>query len=181
MREPTIARNYAEALLTLAQKANDIEGWGRLLDALASAVKSDLTLRTFLESPKVDAATKSAVLGKALAGRYPATFVRFLQAVTKRGRQMLLPAIAVEYATLVDTVVGRVHASVTLARETDEAERASIASALSVALGKVVVPHVVVDPSILGGAIVRVGDRVRDGSVKRRLALLRHRMVHGAR
>jgi F-type H+-transporting ATPase subunit delta len=181
MREPTIARNYAEALLTLAQKANDIEGWGRMLDALASAMKSDLTLRTFLESPKVDAKAKSAIVGKALAGQYPASFVHFLQAVIKRGRQMVLPAIAIEYATLVDTAVGRVHASVTLAREVDEAERARISAALSKALGKTVVPHVLVDPAIIGGVIVRVGDRVRDGSVKRRLALLRQRMVHGAR
>ncbi len=181
MREPTIARNYAEALLVLAQKANDIEGWGRLLDALASAMKSDHTLRTFLESPKVDAKTKGALVAKALTGQFPASFVHFLQAVIKRGRQMLLPAIAIEYATLVDTAVGRVHASVTLAREADEAERARIAAVLSAALGKTVVPHVVIDPTILGGVIVRVGDRVRDGSVKRRLALLRQRMVHGAR
>lgn len=181
MREPTIAKNYAETLLVLAQKANDIEGWGRKLDALASAIKSDQTLRVFLESPKVDAKKKSAVVGKALATQFPTSFVHFLQAVIKRGRQNIIPAIAIEYATLVDTAVGRVHASVTLARETDEAERASIAAALSKALGKTVVPHVVIDPTILGGVIVRVGDRVRDGSVKRRLALLRQRMVHGAR
>ncbi len=181
MREPTIARNYAEALLVLAQKANDIEGWGHTLDALASAIKSDATLRTFLESPKVDAKAKSALVGKALASQFPASFVHFLQAVIKRGRQNLIAGIAVEYATLVDTAVGRVHASVTLAREADDAERARISATLSKALGKTVVPHVVVDPTILGGVIVRVGDHVRDGSVKRRLAILRQRMVHGAR
>ncbi|MBI3792596.1 MAG: F0F1 ATP synthase subunit delta [Gemmatimonadetes bacterium] len=181
MRDSTIARNYAEALLELARKANDLEGWGARLDALAGAIKADLTLRRFLDSPKVDVATKSAVLGKALAGSYPATFVRFVQAITRRGRQVLIPEIAIEYALLVDEAVGRVHASVTLARPADAAEQARIAAALSASLGKTVVPHVVVDPAILGGAIVRVGDRVRDGSVKRRLALLRQRMVHGAR
>ena len=94
---------------------------------------------------------------------------------------MLIPEIAIAYASLVDEVVGRVHATVTLARPTDAAERASIAAALSTSLGKIVVPHVVIDPTIIGGAIVRVGDSVRDGSVKRRLAILRQRMVHGAR
>lgn len=181
MRDTTIARNYAEALLVLARKANDLEGWGRTLDGLAGAIRADLTLRRFLESPKVDAATKATILGKALEGRTPAPFVRFVQAVTRRGRQVLLPEIAVEYAKLVDEAVGRVHASVTLARQADAAEQARLAQALSTALGKTVVPHVTVDPAILGGAIVRVGDRVRDGSVRRRLALLRQRMVHGAR
>ena len=181
MRDTTIARNYAEAFLELARKANDLEGWGRMLDDVASAMKSDVTLRRFLETPKVGAGTKSELLGRALTGTLPVHVVRFLQAVTKRGRQMLIPEIAIAYASLVDEVVGRVHATVTLARPTDAAERASIAAALSTSLGKIVVPHVVIDPTIIGGAIVRVGDSVRDGSVKRRLAILRQRMVHGAR
>ena len=181
MRDATIAKNYAEAYVVLARKANDLEGWGRLLDGMASAMKTDATFRRFLESPKVDAATKGRMLGHALEGKYPAPFVRFLQAVIKRGRQLLIPDIAIEFGKLVDDSVGRVHAAVTLARAVDDAERAGIAAALSAALGKTVVPHVLVDPAIIGGAIVRVGDRVRDGSVRRRLAILRQRMVHGGK
>ena len=53
MRETTIARNYAEALLSLAQKANDPHGWGKMVSDVANAVSTDLKLRRFLESPKV--------------------------------------------------------------------------------------------------------------------------------
>ena len=94
---------------------------------------------------------------------------------------MVIPAIAIEYRLLVDQVVGRVHANVTIARDADEAERAVIAKQLSDVLGKEVVPHVTVDPDIIGGIVVRVGDRVMDGSVRRRLANLRQRMLYGAR
>ena len=181
MREPTIARNYAEALVVLARKANDLDGWGRLLDGVASAMRENATLRLFLESPRVDVKTKNLVIEKAFQGKLPVPFVRFLQAVVKRGRQMSIPQIAVEYGALVDSAVGRVHAAVTVSRATDDAERDRIAASLSTMLGKAVVPHVTVDPAILGGLIVKVGDTVMDGSVRRRLATLRQRMMHGAR
>lgn len=181
MREPTIAKNYAEALLALATKARDIEGWGRMLDAIADAMGRDVHLRRFLESPRVDAAKKNEILGKAFANRLPPVFVKYLQAVVRRRRQMVIPAIAIEYRLLVDQVVGRVHANVTIARDADAAERAVIAQQLSDVLGKEVVPHVTVDPDIIGGIVVRVGDRVMDGSVRRRLANLRQRMLYGAR
>ena len=181
MREPTIAKNYAEALLALATKARDIEGWGRTLDAIADAMGRDVQLRRFLESPRVDAAKKNEILGKAFADKLPPVFVKYLQAVVRRRRQMVIPAIAIEYRLLVDQVVGRVHANVTIARDADDAERAMIAKRLSDVLGKDVVPHMTVDPGIIGGIVVRVGDRVMDGSVRRRLANLRQRMLYGAR
>jgi F-type H+-transporting ATPase subunit delta len=107
----------------------------------------------------------------------PRNFVRFLQALVRNRRQMLIPAIAHEYLDLVDRVEGRVHASVTVAREADDSDRQMIAQQLSRALGKDVVPHFHVDAGILGGLVVRVGDTVLDGSVRRRLATLRARML----
>ena len=181
MREPTIAKNYAEALLTLATKAGDMEGWGRALDAIADAMGRDVQLRRFLESPRVDAAKKNEILGKAFADTLPPVFVKYLQAVVRRRRQMVIPAIAIEYRLLVDHVVGRVHATVTIARDADDAERAALTKRLSDVFGKDVVPHMTVDPAIIGGIVVKVGDRVMDGSVRRRLANLRQRMLYGAR
>jgi len=71
------------------------------------------------------------------------------------------------------------NARVTVARETDEAGRAEIATQLSRMFGKQVVPHVSVDPSIMGGVVVHVGDTVLDGSVRKRLASLRRKMLTG--
>ncbi len=103
--------------------------------------------------------------------------MRFLQALVSHRRQMLIPAIAHAYNDLVDEVEGRVHAAVTVAREADDADRALIATQLSRALGKDVVPHFVVNPAILGGVVVRVGDTVLDGSVRRRLSILKTSML----
>lgn len=177
MREPTIAKNYAETLLELAQKAGDLGGWGEMIDRIADAMDSDRRLRVFLESPRVSAQRKNEIVQKAFGGQLPRNFVRFLQALVNHRRQMLIPEIAHEYHDLVDRVEGRVHASVTVVREPEEADRALVTNQLSRTLGKEVVPHFHVNPSILGGLVVRVGDTVLDGSVRRRLLKLRARMT----
>lgn len=181
MRDSTIARNYAEVLLTLARRANDTEGWANTVTEVADAVGADVNLRHFLESPRVSAEQKKGVLTKAFSQRAPATFVRFLQTLVDKRRQMLLPQIATEYRSLLDEAEGRVHAQVTFARPVPDDQRDAVARGLSKTLGKQVVPHVVIDPAIVGGVIVKVGDRVMDGSVRRRLRLLRERMLYGAR
>jgi F-type H+-transporting ATPase subunit delta len=181
MRDTTIARNYAEALLTLAQRAHDLAGYGTMIAAVADAIQRDESLRRFLESPRVSAAEKNAVLGRAFQDRMPRLFVRFLQALINNRRQMLIPEIAAEYSNLVDDVEGRIHAQVTVAKAPTDADRQAIAAQLTRALGKQVVPHLAVNPGILGGLVVRVGDRVMDGSVRRRLATLRRRLATGAR
>ena len=69
------------------------------------------------------------------------------------------------------------HARVTVSREMTDADKSALQESLTVALGKTVVPHFAVNPSIIGGVVVRVGDTVMDGSVKRRLDVLRARMA----
>ena len=179
MRDATIARNYAETLLVLAGKAEDLRGWGKMLTDVAAAMNENPTLRLFLESPKVSAEKKSEVIGKAFTDRMPRLMLRFLQSVVMHRRQMLIPEIAEQYLNLVDAAEGRMHARVTVARETDEAGEAAIAAQLSRMFGKQVVPHLTVDPAIMGGVIVHVGDTVLDGSVRKRLASLRRRMLTG--
>ncbi|HEY4132077.1 MAG TPA: ATP synthase F1 subunit delta, partial [Gemmatimonadaceae bacterium] len=144
---------------------------------IANAVESDRRLRVFLESPRVSAPKKNEIFQKAYGASLPPHFVKFLQALVRNRRQMLIPQIAHEYNDLVDQVEGRVHASVTVAREADDADRGVITSQLSRAFGKDVVPHFRVDPAILGGVVVRVGDTVLDGSVRRRLSTLRAKML----
>jgi F-type H+-transporting ATPase subunit delta len=180
MRDTTIARNYADALLSLARKANDPRGWGRLIQDVADSLQGDRTLRLFLESPRVSPEKKNEVLAKALQDRAPRLFVRYLQTLVSKGRQMLLPAIATEYHGLLDELEGRVHAHVTVARPASDADREVITRQLTKTLGRDVVPHFAVNPAILGGVVVKVGDRVMDGSVRRRLGVLRGRLLGGA-
>jgi F-type H+-transporting ATPase subunit delta len=175
----SVARNYAEALLALARKANDPAGWGTMIRQVADAVMADATLAQFLDSPRIAGEQKSVVLGKALGDRVPQLFLRFLQQLVKNRRQSLIPAIAAEYETLLDASEGIVHAKVTLAKPATEAEVGSIGAQLSRIVGKKVVPHVGIDPSIVGGVVVRMGDTVMDGSVRRKLSILRRRMGTG--
>lgn len=177
MRDSTIARNYAEALFSLASKAGDLDGWGALFTGLSDAIQSDTRLQNFMAAPQVSAIAKKQVVEKAFAGQLPHVMMRFVQKLIDNRRQMLVPEIAVEYGNLVDERAGRVHAQVTVARETSDAERASIAARLSERLGKEVVPHLSVNPAILGGLVVRIGDTVMDGSVRKRLATLRTRLT----
>lgn len=176
MRDATIARNYAEALLELARKADDLEGWGELIGGLSDAIGFEPMLRLFLESPRISAAEKSAVLAASFRDA-PRSFVLFLRALVRNRRQTLVPEISAAYSDLVDEVEGRIHANVTVARETSTAERQAIAQRLSGTFGKQVVPHLTIHPPIMGGLIVRVGDTVMDGSVRRRLATLRAAMM----
>jgi F-type H+-transporting ATPase subunit delta len=177
MRDATIAKNYAEALLELARRANDPAGWGKLMRDVANGVQHDLTVRRFLESPKVSEAQKNAIFFEAFGDRVPRHFLRFLQTLVRKRRQMLIPEISIEYDKLLDIHEGRVHANVTVARETSEADEARIGEQLSRVIGKKVVPHMNVNPAILGGVVVRIGDTVMDGSVRRRLARLKGQML----
>jgi F-type H+-transporting ATPase subunit delta len=177
MRATTIARNYAEALIELARKANDIDGWGLALYGVVTAIESDVRLRNFLAAPQVSAAQKTTVIGKAFDGKLPKLMVRFLQKLVQNRRQTLIPQIAIEYGNLVDETSGRLHAQVTLSREASEADVKMIADLLSRAFAKTVVPHLHVNPDLLGGVVVKVGDQVLDGSVRKRLKTLKARIV----
>lgn len=176
MREATIARNYAEALLTLATKAENREGFGGMIRDVANAITNDATVHRFLDSPRVSYEEKNEILSKAFGDRVPRVFLRFLQTVVHNRRQMLIPVIATEYSDLVDVAEGRVHADVTVAVPMGAEEMGKVGQQLSRALGKTVVPHVTVDAAIMGGIVVRIGDTVMDGSVRRRLNKLATRM-----
>lgn len=172
----TVTRNYADTLLSLATTAGDTAGWGTMLRQIANAIRDDLTLQRFLDSPRIPAERKLGMLTRALGDRVPRIFLRFLQSLVRNRRQTLIPAISADYDTLLDASNGIVHARVTVSRETSASERDSIASRLSTAVGRTVIPHLHVDPAILGGVVVRIGDTVMDGSVRRKLGLLRRRM-----
>ena len=178
MKNTTIARNYAEALFLAAQQGPALEQYGQLLDAVAGAVQADERIAVALESPRVAKATKARLLAQALGDLAPEV-VRFLQAVVRRGRQGLLGDIAHEYQVLLDVKLNRVHAGVTLAAVPDARLEKQIVERLGRALGREVRAHFRSDRGILGGVVVRVGDRVFDGSLRRRVAALRRQLLAG--
>jgi F-type H+-transporting ATPase subunit delta len=176
LRTETVARNYAEALFQLGERSGNVERYADLLDAVAAAVEQTPRVQSVLMSPRVPKAEKARFLGGALRDA-PREFVLFLQALVKRGRQQILRPIATEYLNLLDQKLDRVRAGVTVARTPDEKLKRAIQEALSRQLGKQVIPSFTVDPEILGGTIVRVGDRVLDGSLRRRMTKLRRHLL----
>jgi F-type H+-transporting ATPase subunit delta len=91
----------------------------------------------------------------------------------------LLGEIAQQYQALLDEKHGRVHAGITLAQEIDGRAQKQVVERLAKALGREVRAFFRSDPKILGGVVVRVGDRIYDGSVRRRLTALQRRMLTG--
>ena len=178
MRFETIARNYAEALFALGEKSGRTAEYADLMDAVAHGIAAAPTVGAVLMSPRVTKAQKSALLAAALESA-PREFVLFLQAVVRRGRHGLFGEIAQGYQGLLDVKLNRVRAAVTVARPVDEALRKRIAERLTQVIGKQVLPHFHEDPGLLGGIVVRVGDRVFDGSLRRRMTLLRRALLAG--
>ncbi len=177
MRERTIARNYAEALFQAGERAGETERYADLIEALAGAIRSDDHIREVLISPRVPKPTKHQILARALSRYAPERFIKFLAAVVKRGRQGIIVAISEEYLSLMDAKLNRIHAGVVLAREPDVEFQELIRRKLSEVFGKEVIAHYRADPEILGGLIVRIGDRIMDGSVRRRMTSLRRQLL----
>lgn len=175
MRDITIARNYAETLLALAEHQKAVEPWGGLVDVTAAALSAP-SVEAVLMTPRVPREKKIALVSEALRG-YPRPFVLFVAAVIRRGRITLLGTIADEYHALVDLKMNRVRASITVARDVDALAKSVIVERLSKAIGMNVIGGFATDPALLGGVVVRIGDRIYDGSVRKRLAVLRHKLM----
>ncbi len=174
MAGSAVAVNYAEALFVLATKSGRLEEYGRFLQATAEALAASPETQTVLASPKVTKAFKGELIGKAVIGvGAPREVALYLKAVVKRGRQSLFGDIASAYADLVDQKLNWVRATVTTARTADAGLREAITASIAKTVGKEVVATYGVTPELLGGVMVRVGEKIYDGSVRRKLVRLK--------
>ncbi len=177
---PTIiARNYAETLLTLADRHggdSTVDRFGEAIEGVADLLRREPRIREFLATPRVGAAAKQEALRTALQGRVPELFLRFVLVVVEKRRQGLFTHIADEYRALVDERRGRMRARITLSHAPDEALRREIVGSLERRFGKTMVADFEVDPALIGGVVIRVGDQILDGSFRRRVSTLRRRL-----
>ncbi|HRP08556.1 MAG TPA: F0F1 ATP synthase subunit delta, partial [Gemmatimonadales bacterium] len=149
MRDITIARNYAETLFELGEKSGSTEQFGALMDETAAAFAAP-SIEPVLMSPRVTTDRKVGMVRDALKGA-PSQFISFITAVVRRNRQLIAGLIADEYRAMLDARLGRVRASITLARDADPLTRQVIAERLGKSIGKDVIAAFVTDPAILGG------------------------------
>jgi len=176
LRAESIALNYAEALFDLAEKKGAAVEYGEWLESVAGAITASQQIEAVLMSPRVTKAQKSAIVAAALPGA-PKPFVLFLQSVVRRGRQGLFPEMAQAYLGLLDQKLSRVRATVTTARPADKKLQQEIVAALARVSQKEVLARFGVDPTVLGGVVVRIGDRIYDGSLRRKVTALRRQLL----
>lgn len=177
MRDETVARNYAQALFDLALRHEGLAAYQSGIETVAALLDENPKFRLFVETPRIDARDKKEVVRKAFADALPKGLLNFLLVVIDKRRQRILRDIARQFHALVDEHENRVHVEVTVAHDLDEATTAAVAERLGALLGKTAVPEVRVKPEIIGGMIVRTGDTVYDGSLRRRLGGLRRRLL----
>ncbi len=180
MRDETVAKNYAETLFELARRNDGVESYGQAIATIAGVIDDDPKFRMFLETPRIEDEDKKVVVRRAFGEALPKHVVNFVLVTIDKRRQRLLRRISREYDLLLDEHLGREHVEVTVARQVDDATTQLISERLSSALGTRVIPHVRMKPEILGGLVVRTGDTIYDGSIRRRLDGMRRRLL-GAR
>ncbi|MDP9326447.1 MAG: F0F1 ATP synthase subunit delta [Candidatus Dormibacteraeota bacterium] len=170
------ARSYGKAAFEVATEKHELGDWQRDLERLA-AIFTDPDVAGAFENPRLDDGKR---IGIALGlvpddlGQDRSNFVKLL---VLAHRTDLLPVIREEFEALVAEAEGRTELEVTLASEVTAKGRARLTQLLGQKLGRDVELKVRVDPSILGGVILRQGDRVADGSVRRRLTEMREELL----
>ncbi len=170
------ANRYAKAIFELATEEGSVDKWSREL-ALIRVVLADPPARAILANPSVSLETRlAAVDALDLPGIGPQG-LNLMRLLAARRRVEQMDEVVEHFEVLADEAAGRVRASVTTAVPLSEEERNKLAGDLSAQLGKDVRLVAEVDPAILGGLLLQVGDRLTDASVAGRLDQLRRRVL----
>jgi len=172
------ARRYAGAALAVAQEKRDLQGWLRDLEVM-EALLSDAKVAAGFANPSLDNARRVALAISLAGDRLARERLNFFKLLALRRRTRFIGAIRAEFQALVDEAEGRVEVGVVTAREPTPQENEEIAGLLRERAGRETRVQLRVDPSLLGGIVVRRGDRVTDGSVRRRLDIMRQQLISG--
>ncbi len=176
MLKDSVARRYSTALFALASEANAIDATVKELDAFVTALSEDPALEQFFESPVVDRGTKQQILTSALSGAND--LVRnFVILLARKRRENLIRIIARQMHELLDRHAGIERAAIDMPAPPQPAELEALTRRLSELYKKTIVPQVKVQPDLLGGIIVQVGDRYVDASVSGKLEELRRHLL----
>jgi len=168
---------YAAAILELAKAEGELARIGDELFRIARAFESSNELREALTDPRLPVERKKAVVDDLLGDKTSSLAVNLVNFVVGLGRASDLPAIADRLAERAAGERNKVIAEVRSATELDEKTIARLAESLGKATGKDVEIKTVVDPSVIGGVVARVGDVVIDGTVRHRLEEIRDTLI----
>ncbi|MEM7207765.1 MAG: F0F1 ATP synthase subunit delta [Pseudomonadota bacterium] len=164
----TAARPYARAVFEMARDSGDYAAWSAQL-ALLAGVATDAEMAARLDAPALSNEQRADMIIKVCGEHVTPGGCNLLNVIAENGRLSLLVEIAALYETYRSEAEGVTEATVVSAQALDEEQKASIVAALSKRLGGEVTLNCETDASLMGGAIVRAGDLVIDGTVKGRL------------
>jgi F-type H+-transporting ATPase subunit delta len=177
-RDVTIARRYAQALFMAAKRKDVVARVSHDLGAVQQADQGmGERLRLFLEAPQVPTDQKLAVIERGLRPFAHPLVIEFFKLLLAKKRLFRMRDIVVEFERLVEQDQGIVRAQVTSAVPLNDGELNGLVAALEHGLSKKVKLNAHVDPSILGGVVVKVGDRIADRSVTTQLSELREQLL----
>jgi F-type H+-transporting ATPase subunit delta len=163
------AQRYAQAAFEVAVAKHDLTGWRADLDGLEE-ILTNSQVALALENPRLDRGRRIALVLSLLPTGFNQERANFAKLLVLGGRTGLIGEIRREFAGLVDEAEGRVELEAVVAAALSDADHALITRELSGKMGREVNVNVRVEPEIIGGLIIRLGDHVVDGSVRRRLA-----------
>ncbi len=172
---------YARALFDVAQQEADIDQAGRDLAGFAALVAGHELLPRILSNPAIPAARKRAVVEQLLAraGSVSPIVEKLLTLLADRDRLVLLPDISAAYQDRLMAHAKVIRAEVVTAVALPEDRVAALQQGLAQATGRQVQIESRIDPSIIGGAITRIGSTVYDGSVSRQLEKMKDALASG--
>jgi F-type H+-transporting ATPase subunit delta len=164
----TIARPYAKAAFAWARGANALAAWSQGLGD-AAKIASDPQVRSIMGSPRLTASDRSAFICDVAGDALDQRMRNFVAVLAENRRLPLLPEICTQFEALRAAVENTLDVDVVSAVALNEAQAARLAEALARRFRRQVRMHNSVDATLLGGAVVRAGDMVIDGSLKGRL------------
>ena len=172
--EQHVGEVYARALLGAAQSANKVDAVVEQFESfVVDVLDKNPKIELALANPKMSVEDKWSLIDRVFGGKMEPTLLTMLKVLARRQRLGSLRPIQKCASDLRDELAGRIQVQVTVASELDASARDALVAKLKTVFKKEIRLNTKVDPSILGGLIVRVGDTVLDGSVDGQLAALR--------
>jgi len=173
----TIARPYAQAAFKLAQQKQALPAWSEML-GLAAVVAADAGMRKLLDNPRITPAQLAELFIDVCGDRLNEDGRNLIRLLAERRRLVVLPEIFGLYEQFKNEAEGAIQAQLITAFPATDAQKQTIAAALKQRFGRDVQLEYVTDPTLMGGAVVRAGDLVIDGSVRGKLTRLGTALNH---
>lgn len=171
-----IAKRYAKALYEVAEDRGSVDKVEEQLQLIQQTVKESTDLKTMLNHPRIKGEDKKAVLEQIFKDEVNAEVINLLKVLVDRGREALLDELAGSYTAIANEARGIADMYVTSAEPLTEEDEDKLSKSFGKVLNKQLRIHTKVDSKVIGGVLVRIGNRVYDGTLAGKLTRFHQEM-----